>query len=156
MPTYQHIYTEHAYPLNAVFDYYPLNAVLDYYRIFVTSLPSHILHGTATDLRSIILSTPKARPLFRARPFRIADFVPHPGYFIAGIIAGSISRTATAPLDLLKTYFIANTTSRSNLSIDLVKAENLRCSQRRLNLPTVNAIKYLWRLGGLRGFYAGM
>ncbi|RMZ68878.1 calcium dependent mitochondrial carrier [Pyrenophora seminiperda CCB06] len=35
--------------------------------------------------------------------------VPNPGYFVAGGVAGIVSRTSTAPLDRLKVYLIAQT-----------------------------------------------
>ncbi|CAD0042412.1 unnamed protein product [Aureobasidium pullulans] len=39
----------------------------------------------------------------------LTDFVPDPGYFLAGGISGVASRTTTAPLDRLKVYLIAQT-----------------------------------------------
>lgn len=143
MPTYDH--TKHVSPLHAV---------LSFYSTLVTFLPSHTLHQATAELQSVLLQS-KAQPVIH-RKFRLADFFPHPGYFISGAIAGGISRTATAPLDRLKVYLLAATKTRGNLPVSVIKAEKRWCSQGRLNVPMVNAIKDLWRLGGFRTLFTGM
>ena len=37
----------------------------------------------------------------------LTSFLPKPGYFVAGATSGAVSRTATAPLDRLRVYLIA-------------------------------------------------
>lgn len=50
--------------------------------------------------------------------------VPHPGYFVAGGVAGIVSRTSTAPLDRLKVYLIAQT-GVTEEAVVAVKSGNL-------------------------------
>jgi solute carrier family 25 phosphate transporter 23/24/25/41 len=79
--------------------------------------------------------------------------LPSTGYFAAGALAGTISRTATAPLDRLKVYLIAQTKSpfgggtKTGLAIvrPLLSAWN----------STSYAVRDLWAAGGLRSLYAG-
>ena len=85
------------------------------------------------------------------KPVLIACF-PSTGYFAAGALAGTISRTATAPLDRLKVYLIAQTKSPFSggakgpaIVRPLVSAWN----------TTSYAVRDLWAAGGLRSLYAG-
>jgi solute carrier family 25 (mitochondrial phosphate transporter), member 23/24/25/41 len=82
-------------------------------------------------------------------------YLPDPGYFVAGAVAGGISRTATAPLDRLKVYLLVNTRSASNLALDAAKKG--RPLQLLLNAgkPLITAVTDLYKSGGLRGFFAG-
>jgi solute carrier family 25 (mitochondrial phosphate transporter), member 23/24/25/41 len=83
------------------------------------------------------------------------------GYFTAGGVAGAISRTATAPFDRLKTYLIANTGGgRQKVALGQVgqalgKAEAGK-ALRRAGLPLVEAVKYIYRVGGIRSFFVGI
>ena len=84
------------------------------------------------------------------------------GYFTAGI-AGAISRTATAPFDRLKTFLIANTGgSRQLMAMSagkdaLKSAQNVQIAKaiQKAGSPLVDAIKYIYRVGGLRSFFVG-
>jgi len=80
----------------------------------------------------------------------MTDFVPSPGYFTAGVIAGAMSRTALAPLDRLKVYLIADTKAYRNGIVQVSKT-----AKTNPNIPIVNAVNNLWRLGGLRSFFLG-
>ncbi|KAK9381016.1 mitochondrial carrier domain-containing protein [Kockiozyma suomiensis] len=77
------------------------------------------------------------------------------GYFLAGGIAGAISRTATAPFDRLKVYLIAQTGQAPTVtkalgagSISQIKASPARS-------PLVEAARTLWRHGGITNFFVG-
>lgn len=89
------------------------------------------------------------------KKFKLTDCAPDPGYFLAGAIAGGVSRTATAPLDRLKVYLLVNTTSGTDTALAAMKKghpiEALKNSAR----PFTDAMKDLYRSGGLRGFFAG-
>ncbi|KAL9619056.1 MAG: hypothetical protein Q9160_006311 [Pyrenula sp. 1 TL-2023] len=78
----------------------------------------------------------------------------HNGYFIAGGMAGMVSRTATAPLDRLKVYLIAQT-SRKNAAIDAAKSGSPVKAVGHLGRPLVDATKDLWAAGGIRSLFAG-
>ena len=78
-----------------------------------------------------------------------------PGYFAAGGIAGAVSRTATAPLDRLKVYLIANT-SVSKDSLEAVKHRGPLIAVKNVGRPLIDACKELWKAGGVRSLFAGM
>ena len=77
------------------------------------------------------------------------------GYFLAGGLAGMISRTATAPLDRLKVYLIAQVSPRK-AAVDAAKESgNPVIAARHFGKPLVDAVKNLWAGGGVRNFFAG-
>lgn len=80
--------------------------------------------------------------------------IPDPGYFIAGAIAGVVSRTATAPLDRLKVYLIAQTSAQQEM-MQAVKSGAPTQAVKLATRPLAKAIRALWNMGGFRSFFTG-
>lgn len=85
----------------------------------------------------------------------LTESTPHLGYFLAGGMAGVVSRTATAPLDRLKVYLIAQTSIR-NTATNVAKASSVIEATKLLTSPLVDSTKELWRAGGIRSLFAGL
>lgn len=81
------------------------------------------------------------------------------GYFLAGGLAGVVSRTCTAPFDRLKVYLIAQ--SGAPIKQAAVKGSQAVASAAATaaadatNRPIANALRVLWRQGGVRAFFVG-
>ncbi|KAH6711113.1 mitochondrial carrier domain-containing protein [Leptodontidium sp. MPI-SDFR-AT-0119] len=84
----------------------------------------------------------------------LTDILPDPGYFAAGAVAGVVSRTSTAPLDRLKVYLIANIGPAKD-SVDAVKKGDAVGVAKTVGRPLVDALKELWKAGGMRSLFAG-
>ena len=80
--------------------------------------------------------------------------VPNPGYFVAGGLAGIVSRTSTAPLDRLKVYLIAQTEVTKEVVAEAQSGNVFRAIGRSWK-PLAVATKELWEAGGMRSLYAG-
>ncbi|EEU42592.1 uncharacterized protein NECHADRAFT_95722 [Fusarium vanettenii 77-13-4] len=89
------------------------------------------------------------------KKYRLTDFVPDPGYFVAGAIAGGVSRTATAPLDRLKVYLLVNTTIRAETAGAALKQGRPVAALKNAAKPFSDAIRELVRSGGVRSLFAG-
>ncbi|KAI4727486.1 hypothetical protein E4T49_04742 [Aureobasidium sp. EXF-10728] len=91
----------------------------------------------------------------RAQAFMsmLTEFVPDPGYFLAGGISGVASRTTTAPLDRLKVYLIAQT--GTNEAVQAVKSGAPAAAAKTSANTLVRACKELWAAGGIRSLFAG-
>lgn len=79
------------------------------------------------------------------------------GYFIAGGLAGAISRTATAPFDRLKVYLIAQTDVGDMKAkvAGAISEGNAVQAAKKATRPLQDALRALWRAGGWRSLFAG-
>ena len=84
----------------------------------------------------------------------LTDLFPPAGYFVAGAVAGVVSRTATAPLDRLKVYLIAQT-GVSKEVVQIAKSGAPAQAAKKVARPLVEATKSLWRMGGIQSLFAG-
>ena len=84
----------------------------------------------------------------------LTDLFPPAGYFVAGAAAGVVSRTATAPLDRLKVYLIAQTGARGE-AVQIAKSGAPVQAAKKAARPLWEATKSLWRMGGIRSLFAG-
>ncbi|KAH6656811.1 mitochondrial carrier domain-containing protein [Truncatella angustata] len=81
--------------------------------------------------------------------------LPDSGYFVAGAVAGGISRTATAPLDRLKVYLLVNTKATNYAAVDAAKNGRPLAAVTNAARSFWGATTELYRNGGLKGFFAG-
>lgn len=88
---------------------------------------------------------------------KLIKFLPEPGYFVAGAIAGGISRTTTAPLDRLKVYLLVSTNEApvAQVALDAAKNGQPVKAVKRAGGPLLRAVVDLYKSGGVKGFFAG-
>ncbi|KAK4186047.1 mitochondrial carrier domain-containing protein [Podospora australis] len=86
---------------------------------------------------------------------KLTDLLPDTGYFLAGAVSGGVSRTATAPLDRLKVYLLVNTRNTENAALVAAKSGRPLTAVGKAVGPMFDAVKTLWRTGGMRTFFAG-
>lgn len=86
---------------------------------------------------------------------KLTENTPQLGYFLAGGMAGAVSRTATAPLDRLKVYLIAQTNVKQS-PVGAVKSGAPLKAVGGAGRNLVEATKELWRAGGIRSLFAGL
>lgn len=86
---------------------------------------------------------------------RLTQYLPEPGYFVAGALSGGISRTATAPFDRLKVALLVNTKVKPDAAIDAAKRGHAVAAVRNAGKPISEAARDLYKTGGIRTFFAG-
>ncbi|KAJ6036683.1 hypothetical protein N7540_000962 [Penicillium herquei] len=109
------------------------------------------------DLELEWLPIPKTTAMWmslRRYERKLTENTPQLGYFIAGGVAGVVSRTATAPLDRLKVYLIAKT-GVTKQAVRAAKDGAPLVAAGNASRTLVVAFKELWRAGGIRSMFAG-
>lgn len=117
------------------------------YNISPQVTPEPLEHGLVTKTQEISRTSSKWSAL--------TQFVPDPGYFLAGGLSGVASRTTTAPLDRLKVYLIAQTGTTQDAADAIKQGAPLKATKKSFSGLT-NACRALWAAGGIRSLFAGM
>lgn len=113
----------------------------------------HIDEGVGDGTQQISSTASAVKP---KKTYRLTDFIPDTGYFLAGAIAGGVSRTATAPLDRLKVYLLVNTSGNAAAeATEKVAQGRVTSAVKHAARPIRDAVRDIFRSGGLAGFFAG-
>ncbi|KAI0137164.1 mitochondrial carrier domain-containing protein [Xylariales sp. AK1849] len=115
-------------------------------------------NGSTSPIRSTTRGTKIETGLSeepRGKIITLTKYLPDTGYFVAGAVAGGISRTATAPLDRLKVYLLVNTKNTTNAAVDAAKKGRPIMAAANAGKSLSTAVLELYRAGGARGFFAG-
>lgn len=75
------------------------------------------------------------------------------GYFATGALASVVSRTATAPLDRLKIYFICQTANPATSSVS--SGRRLAGVAHAASSVWMQSTRNIWRVGGIRSLWSG-
>ncbi|SLM40251.1 mitochondrial carrier [Lasallia pustulata] len=122
----------------------------DEWRNFLLFIPAH-----APGLKAVLSYYSSTVTVNSEGDVQVSDeTVEGLGYFLAGGIAGVVSRTATAPLDRLKVYLIAQTSVRDE-TVHAVKSGAPVEAAKKASRPLIEATRTLWRMGGMRSLFAG-
>lgn len=94
------------------------------------------------------------------KKLKLTHYLPHPGYFLAGALAGGISRTATAPFDRLKVYLLVNTKAEIPAAVAAASSASASNGAKLASAvkparPIREAIVSLYKSGGPKTFFAG-
>ncbi|KAM0335593.1 hypothetical protein ACHAQA_000641 [Verticillium albo-atrum] len=128
---------------------------------YVTALDAAHAEERATIAKSLRLgpdtipSTTDHSSQVRPKEIKLTSYIPDPGYFLAGAVAGGVSRTATAPLDRLKVYLLVNTKSSSDTALAALKQGRPLAALANAGKPFGDAFRDLWQAGGMRSLFAG-
>ncbi|KAI1178207.1 mitochondrial carrier domain-containing protein [Nemania sp. FL0916] len=121
----------------------------------VSSTSNAVRGPTPADLSTSQDSQIETAPNDKVKKSVLINYIPDPGYFLAGALAGGISRTATAPLDRLKVYLLVNTKSEANFALHAAKKGQPILALKSAGRPLLAAVTDLYKSGGIRGFFAG-